>query len=259
MAASGLHPELVAGGGSAEEQDDAEEARVAVIDVAKELVLDAPTVGPLLVRQLADALADALAAAVAAAGGVSGGMTGLVGMEAALYAASMIGRPALAGLPHGEAAASSAAVEAARLVAMLPAVVAVAGQAAPLVRRTAVVLIGTMAPALAGGGAALEGAVPMVYDSLVLPHASMRAWGRGEDHVGAVALWRLGAGCAAALCPAFEQLADRAAEPEVRAAMAAAGWASHCRCQYCTPASPRGLSKVVSAFQSGCREACSAV
>lgn len=198
-----LPAELVAGNGNPTDQDDAEEARVGFMDVAKELVIDAPSIGPMLLRQLGSSLMSVLQ------DGVAGDFPEPT-VEAILYAASMLARPAILGLMGNDEALQAVAVEACSLLDLIPAVLVAMADSAPLVRRTAVVLAGTLAPVLcahsgARSDASLKIVLELVYSSLAIPHARMKAWGRGEDHVAAVALWRLGTACSAPLMPAFEQ------------------------------------------------------
>eukprot|EP01047_Picozoa_sp_COSAG01_P000652 COSAG01_NODE_13_length_41723_cov_145.394556_8_plen_87_part_00 len=56
------------------------------------------------------------------------------------------------------------------------------------------------------------------------PFLVLRAWGRGEDHVAAVAIWRLCGSCGAELVPHWPQLVEICLAPQTRAAMLSVGW-----------------------------------
>ena len=77
----------------------------------------------------------------------------------------------------------------------------------PLVYRTAVVATGVLCPAAQGRPAAVAAVMQLLSGCIHRPAATMRAWGRGEDHVAAVTFWRLAVSCPAELAPSFHQLA----------------------------------------------------
>ena len=80
----------------------------------------------------------------------------------------------------------------------------------PLVYRTAVVATGVLCPAAQGRPAAVAAVMQLLSGCIHRPAATMRAWGRGEDHVAAVTFWRLAVSCPAELAPSALRTAARA-------------------------------------------------
>jgi hypothetical protein len=226
-------------------EEEAEEARVAAADVLK-AVAEGPALqvyhaalqvhhASALMSQLEGDLVVLVEQARTSSDHSDGGIAAR--LEAMVYIISMVAKSALsnaagqtAQMPAGDDAARAAgeALEAlgqctVRLLetisALVPLFVSV-----PLLHRTCLVAIGTLSPVATRSSSALNAAVEAVGGSLSLPAARLRAWGRGEDHVGSVAFWRLATNCATQLRPTLPQLAAGTMTAEVRAAMEARGW-----------------------------------
>ena len=112
----------------------------------------------------------------------------------------------------------------ARMLLLMPQLVLLAPDS-PLVYRSAVVAAGVLCPAAQGQPTVVAAVMELLSGCLHRPAATMRAWGRGEDHVAAVTFWRLAVSCPTELAPSFHQLAaDLLSAPETKAAMTSNGW-----------------------------------
>ena len=213
-------------------EEEAEDARVSAADVLK-AVAEGPTSHALaLMSQLDSELAASIERSMTASD--SSDAAEIARLEAVVYMVSMVGRAALSNacstaerLPD-DAARVAETLEALaqcvlhlleKLCALVPLFASI-----PLLHRTCIVAIGTLSLVAGRSGHVLNTAMEIVGASLSLPAATMRAWGRGEDHVGSVAFWRLASNCARQLWPTLPHLARGTMTVEVRLSMESRGW-----------------------------------
>eukprot|EP01043_Picozoa_sp_COSAG02_P036913 COSAG02_NODE_2737_length_8129_cov_8.051308_2_plen_1029_part_00 len=213
-------------------EEEAEDARVSAADVLKAVADGPPSHALALMLQLDSELAASIERSQMTAGCSDG--VEIARLEAVVYTVSMVGRAALSnGCSKAELSPDSSvqvgeALEGLaqcilqlleKICALVPLFASV-----PLLHRTCIVAIGTLSLVTGRSSSVLNTAMEIVGASLSLPSATMRAWGRGEDHVGSVAFWRLASNCAVQLWPALPQLAGGTMTAEVRATMESRGW-----------------------------------
>ena len=201
-------------------EEEAEDSRASAVDVLK-AVADGPTSHALaLMSQLESELGASMERSQTPGDGVDR-------LEAIVYMVSMVGRAALsngcntAQLPSDGRADETLEALAQCILRLLDRVCALAPLFAgvPLLYRTCIVAVGTLSLVAGRSERVLNTAMETVGASLSLSAATMRAWGRGEDHVGSVAFWRLACNCADRLWCALPQLAAGIMTGEMRATM----------------------------------------
>lgn len=202
-------------------EEETEEARVGAAEVLK-AVAEGPVSHALVLMTRLDTELRALSEQAGAQ--VQGADSAAVAnLEAMVYLISMVGKPALS--DHGESADSESLAQCAMQVLQSVCSLAAQYSGVPLLYRTCLVAIGTLSPTAGRSSTVLNACVECVGGSLTVSAATMRAWGRGEDHVGSVAFWRLATNCAAQLRSTLPQLAAGTMTVEVRAAMEGGrGW-----------------------------------
>ena len=221
-----LPAQFLAGPVEMDEEEEAEEARVGAGEVLQLLAAGPVAQATALLTRLEAELEGAIRQA-------DGAGEAALRLEAVVFVLAMVGKPAITnrhGLgPEGAAVCVRLLQRVCALAAQCSGSLALA-ESAPqtLLYRSCIVLLGTYAGVaqlspdtdVVDAAAAME----VVGASLTQPAAAMRAWGRGEDHVGAVAFWRLATHCARQLRPLLGQLAAGAMTAEVRVAMESRGW-----------------------------------
>ena len=204
----------------ADGEEETEEARVGAAEVLK-AVAEGPVSHALALMTRLDTELGALIEQ-AGAQAQAADSAAVANLEAMVYLISMVGKPALT--DRGESADLDSLAQCATQVLQRVCSLAAQLSGVPLLYRTCLVAIGTLSPTAGRSSAVLNACVECVGGSLSLSAATMRAWGRGEDHVGSVAFWRLATNCAAQLRPTLPQLAAGTMTVEVRAAMETRGW-----------------------------------